>query len=257
MKPVLFSLGGIDLTSYGVSKALAALAAGWLLAGELQRRGYDRRLAYPLTLAGTVAGFVGAKLYYLAEHASSLSAIHVGGTGFTWYGGMIAGAIAVLLVARRHAIPASVLAGMTAIPLAVAYGIGRIGCLLAGDGTYGKPSDLPWAISFPHGTVPTLQRVQPTPAYETLAAFAIALLLWRLRDRLAPLALFGLFAVLFGLERFLVEFLRINARVLFGLSQPQLWSLALIAVGAALLYRTSRSPNAMALRAARPAGGGG
>lgn len=253
MKPVLFTLGGIDVTGYGVSKALAILVAGWLLARELRRRGYDRELAQPLTLAGAVAGFAGAKLYYLAENASSLTAMDFGGMGFTWYGGMIGGAIGVLVVARRRAIPAAAMAGMAAIPLAVAYGIGRIGCLLAGDGTYGKPSDLPWAMSFPDGVMPTLQRVHPTPAYETLAAFAIALLLWRLRDRLTPLALFAVFTVLFGLARFLVEFVRINDRVLAGLSQPQLWSLGLVAIGLALLYRTSRDAARTALQPVRPA----
>lgn len=253
MKPVLISFGGIDVTSYGVSKALAALAAGWLLARELQRRGYGRELAYPLTLAGAVAGFAGAKLYYLAEHASALTAMDFGGMGFTWYGGMIAGTIAVLIVARRHAISTGAMAGMTAIPLAVAYGIGRLGCLLAGDGTYGTPSDLPWATSFPHGVVPTLQRVHPTPAYEALAAFAIALLLWRLRDRLAPAALFAVYAVLEGLARFLVEFVRVNDRVLVGLSQPQLWSLGLAAVGMVVLYRTSRHGPRVALHGVRPA----
>lgn len=253
MKPVLFSLGSIDVTSYGVSKALAALVAGWLLARELQRRGHDRELAYPLTMAGALAGFAGAKLYYLAENADSLTAMDFGGMGFTWYGGMIGGAIAVALVARRHAIAAAAMAGMAAIPLAVAYGIGRLGCLLAGDGTYGRPSDLPWAISFPDAVMPTLERVHPTPLYEALVAFAIALLLWRLRDRLAPAALFGLFAVLEGLARFLVEFVRINDRLLIGLSQPQLWSTVLVAIGAALLYRASRRATPTTLAGAKPA----
>lgn len=240
MRPVLFTIGGVDITSYGVSKVLAALVAGWLLARELQRHRLDRSLAYPLTLAGVVGGFAGAKLYYLAEHAGSLTTMDLGGMGFTWFGGLIGGAGAVLLVARRHAIPAGLIAGMASIPLAVGYGVGRIGCLLAGDGTYGKPSDLPWAMSFPHGTVPTLQHVHPTPLYETLAAFAIAVLLWRLRERLAPLALFGLYAILEGAARFLVEFLRVNDPVAFGLTQPQLWSLLLIVVGVAAHRYASR-----------------
>ncbi len=240
MRPVLFSLAGVDVTGYGVSKALAALAAGWLLARELQRRGYDRELAYPLTMVAALAGFAGAKLYYLAENAQSLTAMDFGGMGFTWYGGVIGGTIGVLVLSRRHAIPKGTMAAMAAIPLAVAYGIGRLGCLLAGDGTYGRPSDLPWALSFPEGVVPTLERVHPTPAYEALAAFAIALLLWRLRDHLVPVALFAVFMVLEGLARFLVEMVRINDRVLLGLSQPQLWSLGLVVVGFALLLRARR-----------------
>lgn len=239
MRPVLFSLGGLDVTGYGVSKALAVLTAGWLLARELDRRRLDRELAYPLALAGAVGGFLGAKLYYLAENAGSLTAMDFGGMGFTWFGGMIGGAAGVLLVAHRHGIAPSLMAGMAAVPLSVGYGIGRLGCLLAGDGTYGRPSDLPWAMSFPEGTVPTAVAVHPTPLYEALAAFAIAVVLWRLRDRLRPAALFGLYAVLTGVTRILVEIVRINEPVLFGLTQPQLWSLLLATLGATLLWRTA------------------
>lgn len=244
MYPTLFELGGLQVHSYGVSKALAALVAGWLLQRELARRGRDPQPAFALAIAGLLGGFLGGKLYYLAEAAGSgaITMHDLGGTGFTWYGGMIGGAVAVLLVARRHAIAPAAIAGMTAIPLAVAYAIGRLGCLLAGDGTYGTPSDLPWAMSFPEGTMPTDERVHPAPLYEALAVFAIAALLWRLRDRLSSLGLFGAFAVLFGLERFLVEFVRLNDEVVAGLTAPQLWSLALVTLGAVLLVRERRAP---------------
>jgi phosphatidylglycerol:prolipoprotein diacylglycerol transferase len=92
-------------------------------------------------------------------------------------------------------------------------------------------------MSFPHGTMPTTQRVHPAPLYEALAAFAIAAALWRLRGRLSDTALFGAFALLLGLERFLVEFVRLNAVVVAGLTAAQLWSLAFAALGAGLLLR--------------------
>jgi phosphatidylglycerol:prolipoprotein diacylglycerol transferase len=247
VRPVLFHLGGFGLQSYGVSKALAALVAGWLVYKELARWGRNPAIAFPLTLWGTVAGFAGAKLYYLAEHGGSLTLHDLGGTGFTWYGGLIAGSAAVLLVARRHGLPVSLVAGITAAPLAFAYGIGRLGCLLAGDGTYGKPSDLPWAMSFPHGTVPTTVRVHPTPLYEAIVAFALGAVLWRLRARLSPAAQFATFAIVMGLSRFLVEFVRINPAVIAGLSQPQLWSLALIGVGIAVVVRLARLRRTKAL----------
>jgi phosphatidylglycerol:prolipoprotein diacylglycerol transferase len=241
VRPVLFHLGGLAVQSYGVSKALAVLVAGWLIARELARRGRDPGLAYPLTLWGAVAGFAGAKLYYLAEHAGSLSVHDLGGTGFTWYGGLIGGAGAVLLVARRRGLPARLVAGIVSAPLAFAYGIGRLGCLLAGDGTYGKPSDLPWATSFPHGTVTNVP-VQPTPLHEAIVAFALGAVLLRMRDRISPTAQFATFAIVMGAARFLVEFVRINPTVAAGLSQPQLWSLALVAVGG----RPSQPPAAPA-----------
>jgi len=212
VKPVLLHLGGVDR---------------------------DPALATTLTLAGLVAGFAGAKVNYLLENAGHLSWSDLGGTGFTWYGGMLAGAAAVLFVARRNGIRPALIAGITAAPLAFAYAIGRIGCLLAGDGTYGKPSDLPWAMSFPHGTVPTLERVHPTPLYEAIAAFALGLWLWRLRTRLSPERLFAVFAISMGAMRFLIEFLRLNSHVFLGLTEAQLWSLGLVLLGLALARRRS------------------
>lgn len=238
MKPVLFELGGLEIQSYGVSKALAMLVAGWLLQRELVRRGRDPEPAFTLAIAGLAGGFVGAKLYFLAENAGgAMDHGLFSASGFTWYGGLLGGALAVWLVARRRGIPSGEMAGMAAIPLAVAYGIGRLGCLLAGDGTYGTPTDLPWAMSFAQGTMPTTELVHPAPLYEALLAFAAAWMLWRLRDRLSPPGLFGAFAVLMGLSRLAVEFVRLNDAVVAGLTQPQLWSLGLIALGAALLAR--------------------
>lgn len=238
MRPVLFELGGLEVQAYGVSKALAVLVAGWLLKRELARLGRSPDAGFTLAISALVGGFIGAKLYYLVEvSGGGLTAHDFGGSGFTWYGGLIGGALTVLVVGRRYGLSPRLLAGMAPIPLAVAYGIGRLGCLLAGDGTYGGPSDLPWAMSFPEGTIPTTERVHPAPLYEALAVFAIAALLWRVRDRLSPVGLFGLFSALFGLERLLVEFVRLNDELVAGLTVAQLWSMALIALGVVLLVR--------------------
>jgi phosphatidylglycerol:prolipoprotein diacylglycerol transferase len=143
MHPTLFHLFGITITSYGASKALAALAAGWLLSREFRRLGWNTAVVTNLVLATTVVGFLGAKLYYLAEHAHDMMSHDFGGSGFTWYGGFLAGAATFLLLARHYRLPIVTLAGISTAPLSVAYGIGRIGCLLAGDGTYGRPTSLP------------------------------------------------------------------------------------------------------------------
>jgi phosphatidylglycerol---prolipoprotein diacylglyceryl transferase len=255
VRPVLFHIGGVAVQSYGVSKALAALVAGWLIYRELLRRGARKEPAYQLasrlTLWGAVAGFAGAKLYYLAEHPGSFSIHHIGGTGFTWYGGLIGGAAAVLMIAHRHGLSARLVAGIVSAPLAFAYGIGRLGCFFAGDGTYGKPSDLPWAMSFPHGSVPTTVRVQPTALYEAIAALALGAVLWRLRGRISDTAQFATFAIVIGIGRFLVEFVRINPAVFAGLSQPQLWSLALAAIGLAVAIRLPLARRAALTSASR------
>jgi phosphatidylglycerol---prolipoprotein diacylglyceryl transferase len=240
MRPTLFEIAGIGVQSYGVSKALAALVAGWLLQRELVRRGRSSDIAFPVTVAAVVGGFAGGKLYFLIEQGGGVSMHDLGGSGFTWYGGVIGGAAAVWWVAWRRGVAIGELAGLVAIPLAVAYGIGRLGCLLAGDGTYGSPTDLPWGMSFPDGTVPTADRVHPAPLYEAIAAFAIAGVLWRLRDRVSPPALFGVLAIMMGAERFLVEFVRLNEPVVAGLTAAQIFSLAQVVLGAGLVLREHR-----------------
>ena len=84
---------------------------------------------------------------------------------------------------------------MCATALALGYAIGRIGCQVSGDGDYGIRSSLPWAMGYPHGTVPTPPgvRVQPTPIYETVTMCLLAYLLWQLRDRVRPGVMFALY----------------------------------------------------------------
>jgi phosphatidylglycerol---prolipoprotein diacylglyceryl transferase len=242
VRPILFSVFGLDIQSYGASKALAALVAAYLLARAFERLGCKRDSAYSLVMWATIWGFVGAKVYYLLEQMPTLTLHDLGGMGFTWYGGLIGGLTAALVIVRRHHLPLGVVAGAAAVPLTIAYGIGRLGCLLAGDGTYGKATSVPWAMTFPNGVVPTDVPVHPTPLYEALAAVAIATILWALGKNWTPPAVFGAYLALSGISRFLVEYLRINEPALLGLTQPQLWALVSLIVGAVLIAR-SRYPN--------------
>ncbi len=240
MQPVLFTFLGVEVQSYGVSKALAALLAAYLLGRAFTARGLDRDSAHALVMWATVWGFAGAKLYYVLEQLPSVTLHDFGGMGFTWYGGLLGGVAAALVVIRRHRLPLGVVAGATAVPLALAYGVGRLGCLLSGDGTYGKPSTLPWAMTFSDGAVPTDVPVHPTPAYEAIAAVLIAGVLWALGRRATGPTVFGAYLALSGVARLLVEELRINDPVVAGLTQPQLWSLLSIVVGIALTVRAAR-----------------
>jgi phosphatidylglycerol---prolipoprotein diacylglyceryl transferase len=146
-----------DIQSYGVSKALAALVAAFLLARVFERLALKRDSAYSLVMWATVWGFVGAKIYYLLEHFPTVTMHDLGGMGFTWYGGLMAA----LVIVRRHQLPLGVVAGAAAIPLTVAYGIGRLGCLLSGDGTYGRPTSVPWGMTFRKGSCPPTSRSTP------------------------------------------------------------------------------------------------
>lgn len=240
MQPVLFSVLGLDIQTYGVSKALAALVAAYLLGRAFDRSGLKKDHAHALVLWATVWGFVGAKLYYLLEQAGAraLTLHDLGGMGFTWYGGLVGGLVAALVIIRRHRLPVGIVAGDTAVPLAIAYGIGRLGCFFSGDGTYGEPSSLPWAMRFPNGVVATDVPVHPTPLYEALAAVAVAGTLWLMGKRWAPPAVFGAYLVLSGAARFMVEIVRTNDPVLLGMTQPQLWSIASVLVGTVIIAST-------------------
>jgi phosphatidylglycerol---prolipoprotein diacylglyceryl transferase len=245
MQPVLFSVFGLDVQSYGVSKALAALLGAFLLGRAFDRLGLKRDDAHALVVWATVWGFVGAKAYYLLEHASTLTWHHFGGMGFTWYGGLIGGIIAALVVIRRRSLPALVVADAAAIPLTLAYGVGRVGCWLSGDGTCGRPTALPWGVALPNGVVPSDVPVHPTPLYEALAALLIAAVLWAVSRRQRPaLTIFGAYLILSGLARLAVELLRINEPAVLGLTQPQLWSIVSIASGAAIVLAGRRGRRA-------------
>jgi phosphatidylglycerol:prolipoprotein diacylglycerol transferase len=237
---------GLPIKTFGVCFALGFLAAGALLTRRLRETGKPVDWAYEIVFAALVGGLVGARGYFLVQHADEFRADPLsstfGGTGLVWYGGLLGGAIGVLLWAWwRKELTWAVL-DLTCVPLALGYAIGRVGCQLSGDGDYGKASDLPWAMAYPKGTVPTLERVAPTPVYETVAMGLVAWLLWRYRDRLRPGLLFAWYLVGAGTERLVVEFWRRNDHVLGALTAPQLESIGLIVLGAgwlALAWRRS------------------
>ncbi len=213
----------------------------------IRRRGVDPDFAYELIIAAGAGGFVGARIYYLAEHWSSvqddLTGALFGGIGFTWYGGLIGGFLAVVAWTLVRRVPLGVIANAMAPATAAGYAIGRIGCQLAGDGDYGRPSSLPWAMGYPQGTVPTPPgvTVHPTPIYEVLMMIPIIWLLWWLAGRNhSGWWTFGWFLILSGAERLLVEFVRRNPEWYAGLTQPQWVSLAGMAVGAVLVMVFSR-----------------
>jgi phosphatidylglycerol:prolipoprotein diacylglycerol transferase len=228
------NLFGLSLKTFGIFFALNFVAWGALVARRLKEIGRPVDWSYEIVFAALVGGLIGARGYYLLQNHAALTLGDVfGGSGLVWYGGLLGGTIGVVIWARRRDFVGLPLLDLTAPGLALGYAIGRIGCQVSGDGDYGKPSDLPWAMGYPHGTVPTPPgvTVQPTPIYETVTMGLVALLLWQLRDRVRAGALFAAYLVLAGLERFLVEFVRRNEHVVAGLTAAQLESLAMLAAG--------------------------
>ncbi|MBX5469281.1 MAG: prolipoprotein diacylglyceryl transferase [Thermoleophilaceae bacterium] len=239
-------LGPVTLQTFGLAFAACFLFVGVSLGKRLHELGRPVDWAYEGTFAALIGGLVGARVDYIVQNWSDVSHDVAGsvfsGSGLVWFGGLLGGALAVILWARyRHWLGLELL-DAAAVPLAGGYAIGRIGCQLSGDGDYGIHTSLPWGMSYPNGTVPTTDTVHPTPVYETLAMGLVALLLWQLRDRVRPGVLFALYLVLAGLERLLVEFVRRNDELVLGLTLPQVISIAMIVGGSIMLGALRREP---------------
>ena len=234
MQPEIDVLG-LSVKTFGVFFGLSFLLCGLVVARRLKETGRPPDWAYEMVFAALVGGLIGARLWWALDHVDEVKGDLVGGlfggSGLTWYGGALGGAAFVLAWAWRKGMFGLELLDICAPALAVGYATGRIGCQVSGDGDYGKPWDGPWAMAYPHGVVPTDQKVHPTPIYESLSMALVALVLWRLRDRFAPGRLFALYLVLAGLERFLVEFLRRNPEHALGLTTAQYVSVVMVVGG--------------------------
>ena len=220
-------LGPLTLGTYGLMVWLGLVAGFYALQADLRRRRLPGD-AYFIILGIAVAGLVGSKLYHDLESPAEFLA-HPGmlfsNTGFAWFGAVVGGLLAVWLFARRYRIPYLAVLDVCAPAAAVGYAIGRLGCLLAGDGDYGIPTSLPWGMSFPNGLVPTTERVHPTPIYEFIVWLVIFYFLWREGRKSAQLqrpqgTVLAEYLILTGLARFLVEFIRINPRYYLGFDGP-------------------------------------
>jgi phosphatidylglycerol:prolipoprotein diacylglycerol transferase len=239
-------IGPLTLQSFGICFALAFAACGLIATRRFRELGKPGDWAYEIVFAALIGGLIGARVDYIVQNWDSAHSDLLGslfsGSGLVWLGGVVGGAIGVVLWAWRRGFLGLALLDLCAPLLALGYTIGRVGCQVSGDGDYGKASDLPWAMAYPNGTKPIDVDVHPTPIYESLAMGLIALALWRLRDRFRPGILFALWLLLSGLERLLVEFIRRNDSVALGLTLPQLISVAMAAAGAAWLLRARSAP---------------
>ena len=247
-------LGPLTIPTFGLMVATALLVSAYVLQADFDRRrgqlekikGYKGQNDEGFLIIGIagIAGLAGARLYHVLESPGEFFAdpwpLLFSRFGFAWFGGFLGGFVALIFLARRSKIPVLEFLDICSPAACVGYAIGRIGCLLSGDGDYGMPTSLPWGMSFPNGVVPTTERVHPTPLYEFFIWLAIAAFLWHmgtkaLRGAKANGGIFCNYLILTGIARFLVEFIRINPRSFFGLSNAQAASLASILAGVVLL----------------------
>ena len=253
--PFAYDVGPIQITGFGLAILMCFVVAQSVAQRELVRRGHDPEPISDLIFAALVGGLLGAKLYYVVVLGHWDAILDRG--GFVYWGGFIGGALAVMGVVlyKRAGLPR--IADVSAPALAAAYAIGRTGCWAVGD-DYGRPFRGFLAVAFPEGAPPstagimardfgvampagagasTVLSVYPTQLYEVAMGLAAFFILWRLRDhKHAEGWLFGLYAVLLGLERFVIEFFRAkDDRFAAGLTYAQVIAIVFIALGLGLM----------------------
>lgn len=259
--PLVFRIGSFEITGFGIMMMLAFLVGGWLVTLELRRKGWYQEYGADVVVAAVIGGVIGAKLWYVALTGDLRTLFSRG--GLVWYGGFTGGVLAVLINGWRRKVPVRITAHLVAPALAAAYAVGRVGCFVVGD-DYGRPTTLPWGVKFPQGLPPstagnlatqfgipvppgeapsTVLAVHPTQLYEVAAMLAVFMVLWRLRLRDKPLGwLFGIYLMLAGTERFLVEILRAkDDRFLGPFTLAQLSSVVVVAIGALVTRRLSQA----------------
>ena len=258
-----FGLGPLQITGFGLAVVAAFGIAQVVVMRELARRGHEGHAAAApdVVLAALVGTLVGAKLYFVAL-TGDVSAIWSRG-GFVFWGGFMGSVLACFALIRAKKLSFARYADVAGIAIAAGYAVGRTGCWAVGD-DYGRPWDGPLAVTFPNGAPPTTAEVlrgmfsaslppglpadavvavHPTQLYETAMGLAMFAVLWRLRaHRHAEGWLFGMYCVLAGAERFIVEFFRAKDDRFFGpFTSAQVIAVAVALVGV-LVMQLRRAP---------------
>jgi len=259
MYPKLFEIGPLSVYSYGLMLGIAFIVGSWLFGKELKRNKFDENIGVALTFLSLIGGIVGAKLFFIIEEwnfgkGSSFSNLFssdvlFSASGLTFYGGLILAIVLVYIYCKMKKLSMLRMYDLMAPSAMLSYGIARIGCHLAGDGDYGtQVNGTFWQFlgySYEKGTVPTAPGVlvHPAPLYETAAAILIFIFLWRFRKKVNFIGqLFSYYLILSGIERLLIEFIRINPRIIFGLSQAQIVAVFTILAGLIILALKNKLP---------------
>jgi len=260
VQPFELHIGPLTLTGFGLAMLAAFLVAQYIGQVELDRRGHDSEIMGDVLVGAVLGGLVGAKVYYAILYQDPRALLHT--AGFVFWGGLIGGILATAVIIRWRGQTFTRISDVSAAGLAAAYAIGRTGCWAVGD-DYGRPWDSRWAVAFPNGypasTVQNLVEqfgvkelagrpplevvaVHPTQLYEVAMGLLMFWILWKLRDhKHAEGWLFGLYCMLAGLERFVVEFFRAkDDRFMGPLTLAQTIALA-FAVGGLLWMQARRN----------------
>jgi len=257
MFPVLFQVGSLTIYTYGVLAAAGFLIGLWYAYRQAPRVGLDANEIWNLGIWGILVALGASKLWlilsawdYYFSNPGRIFSIETFQSAGTFYGGILGGIAWVILYTRFKKMPLLAVFDLSAAPVALGHGIGRIGCFVAGC-CYGKPTSLPWGITFTNpvaekiaGT-PLNTALHPTQLYEAFAEFLnFGLLVWLGTRRRLRGQIIGAYFILYGIERGTIEFFRGDpGRTLMfqdRVSLMQIVSVALIVAGAFLWMRGQR-----------------
>ena len=248
---------------------------------EIEKTVHPYELVGNMTMIAAVSGIIGAKVFHNLENMGAFLADPIGQlmafSGLTFYGGLIAGAASVIWYTKKYKINTLHLIDATGPALMLAYGVGRIGCQLSGDGDWGvnnlaaKPDwmnflpDWMWSYNFPHNVIRSgipmedcgakfwepycyelANPVWPTAFYEVVMCLLIFSFLWAIRKRIRiPGMLFCIYLAMNGVERFFIEKIRVNTEynILGGITQAEIISFCLVLIGllgCLILYKNNK-----------------
>jgi phosphatidylglycerol---prolipoprotein diacylglyceryl transferase len=261
MIPQILYLGPFPINSFGLMVALAIFSGIPILACSFKQAKIDPKLAEKYAVTAGISGIIGARLWYIivnfpviweqARQAPTVGGIlfalseHVfASAGFIFYGGFLFAVPVLLFLMKRDGISPPQLVDTLGPGLALAYAIGRVGCQLSGDGDYGIATTSFLGMSYETGVVPTPPGILvfPAPFFESCASLLIFLFLLRIEERqivTKPYARFGCYLALMSLERFAIEFIRINPKHV-GFSQAQYIALGLLVTSLFLIVHNRK-----------------
>jgi phosphatidylglycerol---prolipoprotein diacylglyceryl transferase len=259
MYPELFKIGPVSVHSYGLMLGIAFLIGSALFSRELKRQKLDENISIAVTFLAIIGGLVGSKLFYIIEEwnfgkggnffSYFRSDVLFSPSGLTFYGGLILAIIFIIFYCKTKKLRIMQVFDALSPAALLSYGIARIGCHLSGDGCYGIPvNGTPFeflGFSYEKGIIPTHPGVlvHPTPLYELVICIILFFILMLFRKKMNYFGqLFYIYLVMAGMERLLVEFIRLNPKVILSLTQAQLISVIMIFAGlAALIFNMKKS----------------
>ena len=237
MYPVLFEFGGFQIRSYGLIVAVSFVLALWMSTREAERKRLDPKLVQDFSLYALLGGIVGARLYfvvfsapdYFLKHPWEIVAVWSGGIGII--GALIGGFLVAVWFCHRKGISLLQFGDTLAPGVALGQTVGQFACLLNGD-SYGRPTDLPWAITYtdPRSLAPLNIPLHPIELYEMAAYFLVFLLVWEIKERYRIDGItFFIYLAGYGLARFVVDFFRGDpAMFAWGTQAAQVFGAAMI-----------------------------